>query len=180
MASTPRRWSTLVTVLTALVTVIAVTPPVTAGPADGAATTPTAVQREIDQHLAAYPGGRQVSATEISYADGTFVLTFQRAIGVLAGPDCTAGWFCFYDGLNYGYPRGQLSSCGWQDLYNWGWHDRTESVHFNISYGSVSYFNHTTANHSGDPYLFSVSASVRTDNDVSPYRNRADHVARYC
>jgi hypothetical protein len=181
MASTPRRWRTLVIALTAIVAVLTVTSPSSARPPDGSATAPSAVQRQIDQHLTAYPGGQQISETEISYAGGKFVLTFERPIGILAAADCPAGWFCFYDGINYGYPRGQLSSCGWQDLYNWGWHDRTEAVHYNLSSGSVSFLNHgSVPSHSSDTYLFSVSASYRTDNDVSPYRNRADHVNRYC
>lgn len=182
MASTPRRWSRSATVLAAIVTIvaaIAAASPATAGPPDGPAPH-TAVQVEIDKHLAAYPGGQQISPTEVSYAGGSFVLAFEAPVGTTASPDCSSGWFCFYDRINYGYPRGQLSSCGWQDLASWGWHDRTEAVHFNISSGSVSYLNHTTAGHGGDPYLFSVSASVRTDNDVSPYRNMADHVNRYC
>ncbi|MEV4625406.1 hypothetical protein AB0J90_03850 [Micromonospora sp. NPDC049523] len=182
MATTPRQWSRSATVLAAIIAIVALVaaaPPATAGPPDGPVS-PGAVQVEIDKHLAAYPGGRQIGPTEISYAGGSFVLTFEPPVGTLASPDCTSGWFCFYDRINYGYPRGRLSSCGWQDLASWGWHDRTESVHFNISSGSVSYLNHTSAGHGGDPYLFSVSASARTDNDVSPYRNMADHVNRYC
>ncbi|WP_329102999.1 hypothetical protein OG792_25470 [Micromonospora sp. NBC_01699] len=180
MAPTPRRWRRTATVLAAIVTIVAVVAgvsPATAGPPDDPY---SAVQVEIDKHLAAYPGGRQINPTEISYADGAFVLTFERPVGTTASPDCAAGWFCFYDRINYGYPRGQLSSCGWQDLVDWGWTDRTESVHFNISYGSVSFLNHTTAGHGGDAYLFAATASAPTDPDVAPNRNIADHVNRYC
>ncbi|MFI6762537.1 hypothetical protein ACIBF5_25725 [Micromonospora sp. NPDC050417] len=181
MAPTPRRWSRSVTVPMAIATIVATVvaaAPATAGPPEDAL--PSPVQGEIDRHLASYPGGRQISPTEVSYADGTFIIAFAPPSETTALPNCTAGWFCFYDGVNYTYPRGQLNSCGWQDLAAWGWHDRTESVHYNIGTGSVSFLNHTSSGHGSDPVLFSVGVSSTTDNDVSPYRNQADHVNRYC
>jgi hypothetical protein len=45
----------------------------------------------------------------------------------------------------------------------------------------VSFINHSTApDHSFDYTLFNISTSSRSDNDVSPYRNMADHVYRFC
>ncbi|MFK3981847.1 hypothetical protein ACI2K4_15910 [Micromonospora sp. NPDC050397] len=178
MAPTPRRWSRSAIVLTAIVAAVAALTPATAAPPDSAP--PTPVQREIDKHLAAYPGGEQTGPAEISYAGGAFRITFEPPNGIMGTPNCDLGWFCFYDGVNYTYPRGQLSDCGWQDLAAWGWHDRTESVHFNASSGSVAYLNHSGAGHAGDAHLFSSSTANRTDNDVSPWRNQADHVNRYC
>ncbi len=147
-----------------------------------AAPSTTPVQAQINAHLAAYPGGTQINATEISYADGKFIITFVPAGGVSPNAaDCPSGWFCFYDQVNFGYPRGKLSDCGWQDLAWWGWQDRTESAHFNLPAGSVSFINHgATPDHSFDATVFSVSTSVPTDNDVAPYRNVADHVYRFC
>lgn len=157
---------------------VAVPAPAWSMPATG-----MSVQDQIDRYLAAAPGGTQISPTEISYADATFVVTFVRppTANLAATADCPSGWFCFYDGINYTYPRGKLSSCGWQDLADWGWNDRTESVHYNLSTGSVSYINHQTQpDHSDDVFLFSVSTTNRLDADVAPYRNMADHVYRYC
>jgi hypothetical protein len=162
----------------AVATLVAI---VLAMPSAAAPPSTSPVQAQINAHLAAYPGGTQVSATEISYADGKFVMTFVTAGKSILAADCPSGWFCFYDQVNYGYPRGKLSSCGWQDLSWWGWQDRTESVHYNMSTGSVAYINHWTApDHSLDYTLFSVSPSAPTDNDVAPYRNMADHVYRSC
>src|SRR5262245_12370847 len=60
------------------------------------------VQREVDAYLAANPGGRQINATEIAYDNGAFVVTVVPEAGILGVPDCPTGWFCFYDGVNYG------------------------------------------------------------------------------
>jgi hypothetical protein len=174
--TTRSRHACVLAVAGVALTVIALAMPSAAAPPS---TTP--LQAQINAHLAAYPGGTQIGATEISYADGKFIMTFVAAEKSTSAADCPSGWFCFYDQVNYGYPRGKLSSCGWQDLSWWGWQDRTESVHYNMSSGSVAFLNHWTApDHSFDYILFSISTSSRTDNDVSPYRNMADHVYRYC
>lgn len=139
------------------------------------------VQAQIDAHLAAYPGGKQINATEVSYAGGTFVITFVRPAMSSLAADCPAGWFCFYDGLNYSYPRGKLASCGWQDLATWGWLDRTESAYYNMSSGSVDFINHgANPNHANDDVIFWVGVTKRGISDVYPYRNAADHVQRFC
>jgi len=138
------------------------------------------LQRQVDAYLAAHPGGLQIGTTEISYAGGTFVVTLAPPAGTLAGPDCPTGWFCFYDGVNYTYPRGKLSSCGWQDLAWWGWQNRTESVHYAMSSGTVWFISHGGSNHSGDLALFDIDTSRRARPDVSPHRNIADHVYRFC
>ena len=133
-----------------------------------------------DEYLAKYPGGKKISPTEVSYSNGAFIVTTRRSAGTLVGPDCPSGWFCFYDGVNYGYPRGKLSSCGWQDLASWGWNDRTESVHYMLNTGRVWFINHVGTGHSNDFNVFDVGVSFRTRSDVSPYRNIADHVNRIC
>lgn len=140
------------------------------------------VQAQIDQQLAKYPGGKQINATEVAYANGAFVITFARPdVSINGVADCPSGWFCFYDHTNYGYPRGKLSDCGWQDLAGYGWQDRIESVHYNMSSGSVTYIEHSgPPDHSGDYGLFNVGVSNRFMSDVYPYRNMANHVYRFC
>jgi hypothetical protein len=167
MAARSLRRST-VTLLAVLALVLSVSGPAAAG---------VATQRQVDAYLAAHPGGVQINSTEISYSGGAFVVTVVRAAGTYGTPDCPAGWFCFYDNINFGYPRGKLSDCGWQDLGWWGWRNRTESVHYNLSTGSVVFINETGAT---DTALFTVSTTRRTIADVSPNRNRADYVFRYC
>src|SRR5262245_36119693 len=85
-------------------------------------------ERAVAAYLAAHPGGERIGGADISYDHGRFVVTVVAPPGLTAAPDCPSGWFCFYDGVNYGYPRGRLSDCGFQDLGWWGWRDRTESA----------------------------------------------------
>jgi hypothetical protein len=147
-------------------------------PAQAAAEISADVQVQIDAHLAAYPGGTQISPTEISYGGGAFIMTFERPkISIEGSPDCPRGWFCFYDYVNYGYPRGKLSDCGKQDLGTWGWRNRTESVHHNQSSGSVVFID---LRGGLEYYMFSVSPSKRTIGDVYGFRNLADLVLRFC
>lgn len=134
------------------------------------------LQDQIDLHLQQAPGGRQTAPNEITYGDDTFVVTYampnQR---LLASPDCENGWFCFYDGGAYGYPRGKLSDCGFQDLGDFGWSDRTSSVDNGTS-SNVRYYNHRD---SGDEYMFTNNAGQH-GRLSSEYTNRADHVVRVC
>jgi hypothetical protein len=138
------------------------------------------LQAQIDLQLERFPGGTQTAPNEVTYGNGRFVVTYAmpgmvRPMGVA---DCPVGWFCFYEYTNYGYPRGSLRDKGWQDLANWGWHDRTESVH-NATDTSVDFQNHTSGGHGNDQYLFCVLPFGGKDSDVSPYRSMADHVVRY-
>lgn len=156
-----------------------------AAPADTSAGRAAALQRQVDAYLAAHPGGKQINETEIAYGGGAFIVAVAPAPGgsgaagdvvTLASPDCPSGWFCFYDGVNFTYPRGRLSDCGWQDLGWWGWRNRTESAHSNTS-GTVYFLGETGDT---DTIYFSVSPSRRSIADVSPNRNRADYVYRQC
>jgi len=135
------------------------------------------LQGQVNAYLAAHPGGKQIGANEISYGDGAFIVSVAPESGIQGVPDCPSGWFCFYDKIFYGYPRGKLSDCGWQDLAWWGWQDRTESVHHNQSSGTVSFIDETG---STDTVIFWVSPGKRTIADVNPHRNKANYVYRAC
>ncbi|WFE26014.1 peptidase inhibitor family I36 protein [Solwaraspora sp. WMMD791] len=162
-----------------ILTLLATGAPAVARPvADPDPANPT-IEQQIAEYLAAHPGGVRINETELAYSDGRFIVSVARPAGTapLAGPDCPSGWFCFYDGTNYGYPRGRLSDCGWQDLGNWGWRNRTESAHYHLGYGSTTFLDETGAT---DSKLFVISAANRAVADVSPHRNRADYVYRIC
>lgn len=143
------------------------------------------LQAQIDAHLKRAPGGKQINENEISYGDGRFVVTFAlpgQDSGTdhrkLNASDCnTTGWYCFYDGINFTYPRGRLSDCGWQDLDDFGWSDRTESVAQPPYEWYVLYLNHLD---SGDQTIFWTDDLWNEDSDVSPYRNMADHADKWC
>ncbi|GAB2957851.1 peptidase inhibitor family I36 protein [Saccharothrix stipae] len=142
------------------------------------ATSTAELQAQVDLQLEVAPGGTQISANEVSYDGGRFVVTFaEPGVRALGSPDCPSGWFCFYEYTGFGYPRGKLSDTGWQDLGAYGWHDRTASVHNNTG-TAVDFDNHTVGGHENDVYLFCVGARS-SDSDVSPHRDRADHVYRY-
>jgi hypothetical protein len=165
-------------VLTALVVIVLVPTPAFAAPSPSAPT----VQSKVDAEMAAHPGGKQTGPNQITYAGGLIVTVVPPSPNTTQPkPDCPAGWFCFYDFVSFGYPRGQLSSCGWQDLATWKWQDRTESVHNNLPGGSVVYINHAagTSAHGSDVRLFEVGAR-QSIADLGGNKNIADHVYRYC
>jgi hypothetical protein len=146
-------------------------------PAAAAAPDTSEPQQLVDAYLSVNPGGQQINDTDIAYDNGAFIVSVAPAHNaVLASPDCPSGWYCFYDGVNYTYPRGQLSDCGLQDLGQWGWRNRTESAHYNMSSGSATFINDATT----DTDLFTISTSRRLIADVAPNRNRADVTYRSC
>jgi Peptidase inhibitor family I36 len=156
--------------LTAATTTVAIA--ATAAPARAAD-----IQGQVDAYMAKHPGGTQIGAADVAYSGGRFVVTVVRTGHTAAAPDCPANWYCFYDGTNYTYPRGKLSDCGAQDLGTWGWRNRTASVHYRMSTGSVTFINEAG---STDTSLFTASTSRRTIPDVAPYRDMADYVYRTC
>jgi hypothetical protein len=146
------------------------------------ATTAAQLQRQIDLQLSIAPGGVRTAANEVSYDGGKFVVTYAKPGATLAAADCPSGWYCFYDNTNWGYPRGRLSDCGWQDLGAYGWNDRTESVD-NSTGNPVDYIQHrdygNPANgHVYDYHLFYSYAHAAAS--TVPYPNQADHVNRLC
>lgn len=175
----------VITLVAAAGLAVGMTPAASADPDDSVpallsrqATSAAELKAQIDLQLELYPGGKQTAPNEVSYDGGRFVVTYAKP-GVIQplAADCPSGWFCFYDYTNYGYPRGRLSDVGWQDLATYGWHDRTESVHNNTS-TAVDFDNHTSGGHVNDVFLFCVTGRGAI-SDVSPNRNRADHVFRW-
>jgi hypothetical protein len=137
------------------------------------------LQGRVDAYLNAHPGGKQINASQISYRDGTFIVTVP--VNGAAASACPSGWFCFYDQPNFGGYRGQLSSCGWQDLAWYDWSDRTHSARYSLDRGNVMFINHAVgASHSNDVDLFWVGVSRRELANVSPEHRMADHVHRSC
>lgn len=146
------------------------------------ATSMRELRQQIDLQLELTPGGRQTAVNEISYDGGTFVVTYPMPYAAAGVPNCPSGWFCFYDGTQYNGARGKLSDCGWQNLEDYDWIDRTESVHNNTEW-AVKYHNHMdygdpSNGHSFDWHLFTNNAYSAIAS--VPFRNSADHVSRRC
>ena len=130
-------------------------------------------------YLAANPGGHIIDANNLSY--GPITITVTAPVRPMLYADCPAGWFCFYQYTNYGYPRGKLSSCGWQNLATWGWQNRIQSAYYNLLNGAVAFINHTPGTSAADDQtVFTISVINPGIPDVTPYRNTADYVYRYC
>jgi hypothetical protein len=140
------------------------------------------LQQQINLQLKLAPGGQQTAPNEVSYAGGRFVVTYAMPGSVNASPDCPGGWFCFYDHTNWGYPRGKLSDCGWQDLGRFGWNDRTESVD-NSTGNSIEYINHFDYGNPANGHRFDYTLfwnGAWNASSTVPYPNMADHVVRHC
>lgn len=161
MSSNASRRRTTVVIVCALLLLVPQT-------AASAASTPVAA------YLAANPGGVPINDNEISYGSGAFIVTLAPPTGTLAGvADCPTGWYCFYDRVDFGYPRGKLSSCGTQNLATWGWQYRTESVHYALARGFTDFYYNGT-------WLFKVGLEKPAIADVAPHRNWANVVKRTC
>ncbi len=145
------------------------------------------LRQQVELQLKVAPGGVQTSRNEISYDDGRFVVTYALPgqAAVAAGvADCPSSWYCFYDGKNFGYPRGKLHDCGRQDLATWGWNDRTTSVHNNTDL-QVAFIEHDDLGnpaygHQFDYSLWSSSPHAGWSYVGDVNNNRADHVELFC
>lgn len=149
-------------------------------PQAGVPTTPTAPGLDpASAYLQQHPGGTKLDSNEVRY--GAIIVTVTRpAITAAATADCPAGWYCFYEGTNYTYPRGKLSSCGWQDLTQHSWGNRIESAYYDLLNGRVTFYDRKTSDPDDDAALFTISVTTRGDPDTSPGRNKADYVYRTC
>jgi hypothetical protein len=140
------------------------------------------LEQQVQLQLQRHPGGRRVGPNEVAYDGGKFVITFAVPGKTFHGlADCPGGWFCFYQNYNYGYPRGKLSDCTWQDLAWWGWNDRTRAVHNNTA-SEVDFIQHwdmgNPANgHSYDYDLWTTEPRQAIPRVASPAM--ADHVNRH-
>lgn len=136
------------------------------------------LREQIALQLKIAPGGKQTSPNEVSYDNGKFVVTYalpeQVALGVA---DCPSGWFCFYQDINFGYPRGKLSDCGTQDLAPYGWRDRISSAD-NSTTNSVEYWEYL--NYETTLYLFTNYNPGAISYVGDDYNDRADIVHRNC
>jgi hypothetical protein len=133
------------------------------------------LSQQIALQLKLAPGGKQTSRNEVSYDSGKFVVTYALpGARALAAPDCPEGWYCFYEDLNFGYPRGKLQDCGTQDLGVWGWRDRISSVDNRTDYTAI--FKRTESSSSA---LFRVYAHENNPwvgsavNDAARYADKA-------
>ncbi|GGM80935.1 peptidase inhibitor family I36 protein [Dactylosporangium sucinum] len=147
---------------------------VTASAAIPAATSATtATHAELTRYLREHPGGIPTAPDTISYLGGALVVTLRAPARAQGSPDCPSGWFCFYDRPGWGYPRGKLSDCWYQNLATWYWQDRTESVHNNTG-TTVTFYD--GAYRAGSA-MFAAGAGVALSS-VPP--NRANYVYRSC
>jgi hypothetical protein len=132
-------------------------------------------------YLQEHPGGVIINQNTIAYDNGSLLIDVGTSSPNSRASDCPAGWFCFYAGLYFDYPRGRLSGCGWQDLHDWGWNDRISSVAYNMSSGSATFYQHERSpSHTGDTPLFTVGVNHRSIADVGSASLKADHVFRQC
>lgn len=120
-------------------------------PNAGAATSPQTqhAPRNVNEQLAQYPGGTQVSVNEVSYGGGAAIVSFPSATqssiasgigsaGLLA-PNihgCPAGdadnrWYCFYEHKDFGgrMVKWNMRHCGsdWIAFGNVGFNNQTSS-----------------------------------------------------
>ena len=145
----------------------------------------TELRQQLQLQLQRFPGGVQIAENEVAYQDGAFVMTFalpEQANQPQATADCPSGWFCFYDHASFGYPRGKLSDRGWQDLSQFGWSDRTESVHNNTT-TRVEFDNHFDFGNPANGHTFDelniFGANAHTTLSTVSRPNTADHVFRF-
>jgi hypothetical protein len=163
--------ATLLTSIVALLLILTVNP----GPPPTRPTAPDAATAYLRQH----PGGTRLNENEVQY--GALVVTIARPTATAAvTADCPAGWFCFYDGTNYAYPRGKLSACGGQDLTQYGWSNRVNSAYYNLLNGKVTFYDSKTSAPNDDVALFTISTATRGNPDAGANRNKADYVYRTC
>ncbi|WP_238015696.1 peptidase inhibitor family I36 protein [Dactylosporangium sp. AC04546] len=132
-----------------------------------------AVETDLARYLREHPGGIPTGPGTISYLGGALVVTLRQPASAQGSPDCPYGWFCFYDRPNWGYPRGKLSDCWYQNLATWYWQDRTESVHNNTG-TSVTFYD--GAYRAGSA-LFTAGSQAALSSVPA---NRANYVYRSC
>lgn len=95
--------------------------------------TQVGIQSKIDAILAASPGAQQISESEVSWHDGTVVLSFPSSAAPQATfpYQCPKGWYCFYQHENFGGRMLKFSACSssgeTQSLADYGFAKQTTS-----------------------------------------------------
>jgi len=81
-----------------------------AAPVSAVSSADAGIQARIDEVLAEFPGGTQISATTVSWDGGAILLTFPspntRAIG-----SCATGSYCAYSSTNFSGTRLAFTGC---------------------------------------------------------------------
>lgn len=119
------------------------------------------LQKRVDEVLAHFPGGKQVSATEITY-DGLDVtvdpLFSEKQAPAISAIDCSGGYFCIHvRGTKFAF-----KTCQMWTLSNW--------------WGLAPYHNNQTVNtvarayaQNGSTVVFSHTAKGDGQVDVGPW-----------
>ncbi|MGW4201470.1 peptidase inhibitor family I36 protein [Streptomyces sp. NPDC004726] len=105
------------------------------------------LQKQIDEQLAATPGGKQIGVNQMSWRGGKAIMTIPlpgekraRAVGepaaALGTPNCSYTWTCLYQHSNWDGRRLTWSDCTFENLANWGFNDQTSSWHNNQTTGT--------------------------------------------
>ncbi|MFF1818408.1 hypothetical protein ACFVWG_13995 [Kribbella sp. NPDC058245] len=158
------------------------------------------LQRQIDQQIAAAPGGRQISQNEVAYDGGHAIVTFNipgrtgsPASSKVAAPDavtsdvngCPYGdftqWNCVYEFANFNEGtngrRLQFNECGGRDLNTYNFRDKTSSW-VNTTGKKVHVSNFTTT---GSLVLLWEEPSHSKSSQVTPANdNKADYIDIRC
>jgi hypothetical protein len=136
------------------------------------------LQERIDLHLNQYPGGKQISANQISYDGGEAVMTFAMSGEVLAAV-CPSGYVCLYTERSFAGDHLDLNTCSWYDLAWRNWQDKTKSVR-NARSGTVAFDNHgSVPSHASDTWLFTINAGASAAS-LGAHEGKADHIRPRC
>ena len=81
-----------------------------AAPAVSDPTPPDTVQQRVEDVLARYPGGIQISSTTSSWEDGAILLTFPSPSGRAIG-SCATGSYCAFSSTAYSGTRLAFTGC---------------------------------------------------------------------
>lgn len=186
-----RQWLTSAAMIgVSLILAAALLPASPAAASGSEGVTLTAVQARqlddrIDAALARVPGGKRIGVNEVAWADGNVVMTFGVAdgkVGARAYGACDSGWYCIYEAWYWNnYDRGlrklrfrDCTSQGYHnDLYNWGFDNRTSSWD-NRSRAGVEVYDYFGR------YLFLMSLGARAAEVPAGTNDRAVHMYAYC
>lgn len=105
------------------------------------------LRAQIEAALDRSPGGRQISANQIAWENGTVVLTFPRPgeraargadepVTAKGTANCPYTWTCLYEKESWEGRRLMFTECGYiQDLGDYDFNDKATSWHNNQTKG---------------------------------------------